>query len=834
MKMNLDNPNVQDPHDTDYQQAYANVPQYPPPMGRRSPEAGPSHYRSAPSPEGPSTHRPRHAHRHHRSRHHYNEESVPPHARPLNHGGSGGAASRMPAPPPQYFNAPLRTTYNMPVRGSKEAPKTFKGKYSEVQQFVDHYEKLLNKNDEAQYTVKELNAAAEWYFRRNRYESIMVHAADLGEEQVDDYSGDELILGSSSSDEGEEDYNEYLRRKKQRAKKKKQEKKEKLTSMKPAGEQERQRFNGTEEEIANMIRKLNAMRIDDPEYAPVYFKVMVMDKTGTAEKCVKPPALYQSEPPPPLRTRPPYRPPAPENKPPASYPNNIPLGTAPNERGGGSECYGCLENGHRIFEGPAVAELIGKDVMKYNEETRRLCMKNGDAIRRYSGESLVKAAERQAGQAPRVMFALTETKQERAAAVHSFYQQEGRRAQIVEIYSTEASSEEGDGNKSDEEVPETSDSPGSSSDERVYLSVPKSQGYRIFEAQRTVPSIRKIRKETFDGVSVPARGNIRKGEVRDLRASPSAKDKGKGKERDRVEPSAVPEPAPPPDRRTTPPKERKTSLPTRGLENIQPFEARKVRYDKDAEMRDVEGKKRPLEESPDKGETRDEGGKKAGRQSELSATVDRRQVLNRIMDATVPMSIREIMVTSKDLCVDFQDLIKLKNVRAVLLGSTRDHPLIANLNIPRTDDTGSQLDVVSAEVTALKIQRTVDMSQVTGMHDANGGNSQLQGWIRDVEFNCGGAYTVTDLWVSRKPPFDLLLGRPWQCGNLVSIDEREEGTYLIFKDRITRRPRYELLASFAVMRDESGRRTQGSSEGTGDSAHESVLLARRARRVDDR
>ncbi|KAJ7019310.1 hypothetical protein C8F04DRAFT_1147985 [Mycena alexandri] len=177
------------------------------------------------------------------------------------------------------------------------------------------------------------------------------------------------------------------------------------------------------------------------------------------------------------------------------------------------------------------------------------------------------------------------------------------------------------------------------------------------------------------------------------------------------------------------------------------------------------------------------------------------------------MSVREIMVTSKDLCADLQEITKLKNVRAVLLGSTRNHPLIANLNIPRSEgmlikidietnghticaivDTGSQLDVVSAEVAALKIQRTVDMSQVTGMHDANGGNSQLQGWIRDVEFNCGGAQTSTDLWVSRKPPFDLLLGRPWQRGNLVSIDEREEGTYLIFKDRLTRRPRFELLA----------------------------------------
>ncbi|KAJ7021764.1 hypothetical protein C8F04DRAFT_1195161 [Mycena alexandri] len=335
------------------------------------------------------------------------------------------------------------------------------------------------------------------------------------------------------------------------------------------------------------------------------------------------------------------------------------------------------------------------------------------------------------------------------------------------VYSGESSPEEEEGNEPDEESPSSDEEFVTSSDERVYFSVPKTHGHQIFEAQRTVPSIRKVRREIFDGVHVPSRGGMKKGEIRDLTGTGKEKVNEPGK----AGPSSVPGPAPLPDPKRQPPN-RKVPL-SRGLDNLQPIEARKVRLEKDTEMRDVEEQEDPAKKSAIKGDAKEEGGKKAGRQSELSATVDRRQVLIRIMDATVPMSIREIMVTSKDL----------------------------------TDDTGSQLDVVSAEVAALKIQRTVDMSQVTGMHDANGGNSQLQGWIRDVEFNCGGAY--------------------------ISIDEREEGTYLIFKDRITRRPRYELLAvpykgplgdfrsektshyqSFTVMRDESGRRTRGSSEGS--------------------
>jgi hypothetical protein len=49
------------------------------------------------------------------------------------------------APPAAYFNAPLHTSYDLPPQGSKEAPKTFRGKYMEVQNFIDHYERLLNK-----------------------------------------------------------------------------------------------------------------------------------------------------------------------------------------------------------------------------------------------------------------------------------------------------------------------------------------------------------------------------------------------------------------------------------------------------------------------------------------------------------------------------------------------------------------------------------------------------------------------------------------------------------------------------------------------------------------
>ncbi|KAJ7735338.1 hypothetical protein B0H16DRAFT_1731375 [Mycena metata] len=336
----------------------------------------------------------------------------------------------------------------MSIRGSKDAPKTFRGKYTDVQRWVDHYEQLVNKcritddqekedynayfligiqrplrqilenrimqaspyrHDEAQYTIREINEAVEWYFRCNWYESLMVRAADLGEELNDDFSGNESDIEASGSDDEESDYEEFLRKKKQRAKKKKQERTKKVTARKVISDKGTQKFHGNEEEVAGMIRKLNAMRLDDPEYAPIFYKVMVMDQTGTAGKCVKPPITDRGEtarvqpsrapmPRPVLDFRPPN---------PTSYPNNIPLGPAntgstnPPPPG----CFGCDESGHRISECRRVQELLANGVLARGDDGQRLVMGNGGWIRKNTGELLVSATERiAAANTPRVML----------------------------------------------------------------------------------------------------------------------------------------------------------------------------------------------------------------------------------------------------------------------------------------------------------------------------------------------------------------------------------------------------------------------------------------------
>jgi hypothetical protein len=90
------------------------------------------------------------------------------------------------------------------------------------------------------------------------------------------------------------------------------------------------------------------MNLNDPEYAPIYYKVMVMDRSGTAEKCVKPPSTDRGES---VHMRPLSRTGAPKTEGlanPVAFPNNVPLGGGGQAGGGGDSvsCYGCLGDSH--------------------------------------------------------------------------------------------------------------------------------------------------------------------------------------------------------------------------------------------------------------------------------------------------------------------------------------------------------------------------------------------------------------------------------------------------------------------------------------------------------
>src|SRR6202044_1305010 len=131
---------------------------------------------------------------------------------------------------------------------------------------------------------------------------------------------------------------------------------------------------------------------------------------------------------------------------------------------------------------------------------------------------------------------------------------------------------------------------------------------------------------------------------------------------------------------------------------------------------------------------------------------------------------------------------------------TRDRGLLIRLkmeidHIPviAIIDTGSQLNIVNTALWKKTVQRPMDKTQSISMNDANGGKGVLLGLVQNVPLHCGGVPTHVNLYVGSHVPFQLLLGRPWQRGNYVSIDGRPDGTYLLFKDAKTLETRYEIL-----------------------------------------
>ncbi|KIJ09710.1 hypothetical protein PAXINDRAFT_31458, partial [Paxillus involutus ATCC 200175] len=94
-------------------------------------------------------------------------------------------------------------------------------------------------------------------------------------------------------------------------------------------------------------------------------------------------------------------------------------------------------------------------------------------------------------------------------------------------------------------------------------------------------------------------------------------------------------------------------------------------------------------------------------------------------------------------------------------------------------DTGSQASIIHHRIWNQISGISMDLSQKLVLHDANNGQSTLVGIAEDVPIILGSVPTTAALWLGEHCPFDLLLGRPWQQDNYVTIEERLDGTYLV-------------------------------------------------------
>jgi hypothetical protein len=260
-----------------------------------------------------------------------------------------------------------------------------------------------------------------------------------------------------------------------------------------------------------------------------------------------------------------------------------------------------------------------------------------------------------------------------------------------------------------------------------------------------------------------------------------------------------------------------------------PFDAHKPRFlqpeseDEDIVMKDATRIRKPLKRSEklDKiaiEQQAEYGRPKIIRKAEIASDLAEQQVIKNILNTPVTLPMREVLASSKELSDQLSVMIKRKNTvattpvvtnvtvpapikaKSVLLEGSQERLIALNMMcgdnpIVAIIDTGSQLNVVSEECWKQAIGKPMDMKQSIEMNDANGGKGTLSGLVSDVSLNCGAVKTKANLYIGKNAPFDMLLGRPWQLGNLVCIDERVDGTYLQFKDPNSYQPRFEVLTN---------------------------------------
>jgi len=434
------------------------------------------------------------------------------------------------------------------------------------------------------------------------------------------------------------------------------------------------------------------------------------------------------------------------------------------------ECYGCGEKGHGMSRCPALTELIAKDVIM-RDHGGRIIHRDGSAIRRFGNETYAQAIER-----------------------------ENRPLSSLITIAEELS-----GSERGEEWSEDEDEDNEWNGEMEDVFAVRDVTNQIYEVERPEKQITARRRQVLDGVYPPRLKDMGK-ENRPAMNPETGRVLRPGKT-SANQPSQAAEKG-----------KEKARQPRKQMEPIS-VDVHAPRYDAARDDQIIEdstsqiiGQKRPRIEAP---EVPNQGmkmpDKRLPRKSAISNHVDPFKLLNHVLNAKVELAVGEVFAVSRELSQMLADSIKPKTAKAQApVGLTtsgsgfraKTRGLLIKVTmecdgnpIQAIIDTGSQLNIVSERTCKSLIRRPIDYSASISMNDANGGEGKLAGVVENVPLNFGSVKTRANLYVGAHVPFDLLLGRPWQRGNLVSIDELEDGTYLIFKDPGTMAPKHKVLVT---------------------------------------
>lgn len=614
------------------------------------------------------------------------------------------------------------------------------------------------------FDMTEIYSKAEALLQRNRFDADRLPSDD--EEDSDDESDSEDSDGDGNSSDSESDSDVGSRKKKQdKDKKKKKTKKRKASrglsedtdnedikkawnARKKAAKEQKKKAD----DLEDLVHQLNHMSLEDPEYGVTYLRACLMNPlvASVARKPIVDTA-----------------PPMPRNMPPS-----IPRTTAPPMARGEMKCYGCGKPGHGLNNCQEILNLIAQGTIT-RDTSGRLVMKNGERIFRGVDEPFTTAIQRQIPPHTHLITVKPTT----------------YCAKVTEVL-TESESEPSSDYDSDDE---------DESDEEVYvMPVERSEkttrvAHRDFVKGPVVPPV-PIQEKTGRG---KGKGNVQKDQPPHLDQNPlptSQADRRSARIQGQPGP---PIPDPVPDREVRPPSERKPENETthKGWNPAQPIDVGKRTFDPlddDAIMDDEFGdtdapkpKKKSLPTAKEtKGKPREvrfEPVKRVPKQSEVQSQVDQLQILGKVLNTPVTLVVGEVFGISKEMSHHLQDVLKPKPPAVNLVASsfiTKTRALLINLPVeidgnPITAiiDTGSQLNIANKRTWKTMINRPMDIARSINMNDANGGAGLLRGLVENVPLTCGGVLTYANLYIGDRVPFDLLLGRPWQRGNYISINE---------------------------------------------------------------
>ena len=617
------------------------------------------------------------------------------------------------------------------------------------------------------YSVFDIDAAAEAILQRDRFDT----ALDDSDSEDDQSSGDESS-SEDSDDESSESESEDEKRRRRNKRKGRSTGKGSFGEVKTSkAEPPKRKVGGGKREVESLIRQMNLLTQEDPEYGLAYYRATKLDPD--VSKIVGRPIVrhaYSSVQPrfngatfqqsiQPFSQRPPAatlsRPAPPPNISPAN--RTIPQ-SPPAPRGSEIVCYGCGEKGHGMMSCSVINDLINKGLLT-KDKSGRIVHKDGTPIRRINGETFLQAYNREV-----------------RPISHLIMVQDND-----EYYESDK--------ESDRE------------NEEDFVYAIRGDKVETFEVERPAKQIATKRRMVIDGVYPPRVKDLKKDKENIPQAAKNP-DTGRPIRGNKNKPNGV---GVPKDIRVKP----HTKEPI-------PVDIHEPRYDgtKDNQIIEDEampGSKNQIRKDHPKLVTEDKAvEKRVPRKSAVAAHVNPFNVLNHVLNTKVELAVGEIFGISRELSTMLADSIKIKPQPSASVGiatsfRTKTRGLLIKLSmecdgapIEAIIDTGSQLNVVSEAVCNSKIRRPIDRKSAVSMSDANGGEGNLIGIVENVPLNCGGVNTEANLYVGEHVPFDLLLGRPWQRGNYVSIDERRDGTYLLFKDEQNPhdlKNRYEILVT---------------------------------------